>query len=318
MSGERAEHAADPAVCDDTAYGKGAGGQLRYALHVPAGHAVTVWFTVAGSDRGLGAARSEFASAAAHPGALLAQKVASRRTLAANSVVSLPGDRPLQQAIAWGKQNLADLTQVAGGPQGLPLQVRETNAGVHYPAPAGTVPQIHFFGAGFPDYPWLFATDGEYTDFAAVSVGQFATAEDHLRALRDVSRVVNGNSGKVVHEVVTTGDVYFGTNADPGNTDETVKFPSAVALVWRWSGDNKFRDEMYDFARQNLVYATTALDADEDGWPEGAGNVERAGQGPEKLDNAAYLIRGELDFAEMARSKGNVADAKAWEAKAAA
>jgi hypothetical protein len=305
-----------PPVCDDTAYGKGAGGQLRYTLKVPA-KGVTVWFTVAGSDRGLIAARREFSSAAAHPAALFVKKVASRRTLAANSIVSLPGDRQLERAIAWGKQNLADLTQVAGGPQGRPLEVRETNAGVHYPAPAGTVPQIHFFGAGYPDYPWLFATDGEYTDFAAVSVGQFATAEDHLRALRDVSRVVNGNSGKVVHEVVTDGAVYFGANADPGNTDETVKFPSAVALVWRWTGDNRFRDEMYAFTRQNLIYATTTLDTDGDGWPEGAGNVERTGQGPEKVDNAVYLIRGELDFAEMARSRGNVAEANAWQARAA-
>jgi len=30
-------------------------------------------------------------------------------------------------------------------------------------------------------------------------VGQFGPIKDHLRALRDVSRAVNGNSGKVVH-----------------------------------------------------------------------------------------------------------------------
>ena len=42
-------------------------------------------------------------------------------------------------------------------------------------------------GAGFPDYPWMFATDGEYTAFASVAVGQFEAIKDHLRALRDVS-----------------------------------------------------------------------------------------------------------------------------------
>jgi hypothetical protein len=305
-----------PPVCDDTAYGKGTGGRLQYSLSVPAHKPVTVWFTVAGSDRGLDGAQAEFASAAAHPAGLLAGKIASRRTLASRSVLSLPGDRQLQQAIDWGKQNLADLTQTAGGPQGQPLQVRETNAGKNYPPPAGTVPRIHFIGAGFADYPWMFATDGEYTAFAGVSVGQFAAVEDHLRALRDVSDVVNKRSGKVVHEVTTDGSVYFGANADPGNTDETVKFPSAVALVWRWTGDNRFRDEMYDFAQRNLVYVTTQLDKDGDGWPEGAGNVERTGQGEEKLDNAAYLIRGELDFAEMAASKGDTAEAASWESKA--
>ncbi|MGZ4625582.1 MAG: glycogen debranching protein, partial [Kineosporiaceae bacterium] len=307
-----------PPVCDDTDYGKGAGGQLRYTVTVPATKAVTVWFTVAGSDRGLAAAQSEFASASGHPAARLAEKIASRSSLAARSVVSLPGDRQLQQAIDWGKQNLADLTQEAGGPQGQPLLVRETNAGTNYPAPAGAVASAQFIGAGYPDYPWLFATDGEYTAFAGVAVGQFAAVEDHLRALRDVSDVLNQRSGKVVHEVTTDGSVYFGANADPGNTDETVKFPSAVALVWRWTGDNRFRDEMYDYARRNLVYVTTQLDKDGDGWPEGAGNVERTGQGPEKLDNAAYLIRGELDFAEMARSKGDTAAAASWETKARA
>ena len=50
--------------------------------------------------------------------------------------------------------------------------------------------------------------------------------------------VANGSSGKIVHEVVTDGSVYFGANADAGNTDESAKFPSDVALVWRWTGDN--------------------------------------------------------------------------------
>jgi len=307
-----------PPVCDDTEFGKGAGGQLRYGLDVPSSAPVTVWFAVAGSDRGLAGAQAEFTATAKDPTAQLQAKVAQRRALAARTVVTLPGDPALARAIDWGKQNLADLTQTAGGAQGQPLQVRATNAGVNYPPPAGTVPQISFIGAGYADYPWLFATDGEYTAYAGVAVGQFSAVEDHLRALRDVSLAVNGRSGKVVHEVTTDGSVFFGADADPGNTDETVKFPSAVALVWRWTGDNAFRDEMYDFARSNLVLATTTLDADRDGWPEGAGNVERTGQGTEKLDNAVYLIRGMLDVAAMAASKGQQAEASTWQAKATA
>jgi len=34
-----------------------------------------------------------------------------------------------------------------------------------------------------------------------------------------------------VHEVVTDGSVYVGSNPVAGNTDETAKFPSAVALI---------------------------------------------------------------------------------------
>ena len=88
----------------------------------------------------------------------------------------------------------------------------------------------------------------------------------------------------VLHEVTPDGQVYFGANDDPGNTDETAKFPSAVALVWRWTGDDKFRDSMYDFAVSNMRYIYRELDADETAG-QGLGNVERPGMGEEKLDN---------------------------------
>ena len=216
--------------------------------------------------------------------------------------MDLPGDRLLQRSVEWSKQNLAESVQ-----ESRDLKVRITNAGKNYPAPVGTVAKARWFGAGFPDYPWLFATDGEYTGFAAVSSGQFATIKAHLRALRDVSVAANGQSGKVVHEVTPDGQVYFGANADAGNTDETAKFPSIVALVWRWTGDDAFRDEMYPFAVRNLRYLYRELDADGDGWPEGLGNVETPGMGTEKLDNTVYTIRGLRDLADLAASKGDTA-----------
>jgi hypothetical protein len=97
--------------------------------------------------------------------------------------------------------------------------------------------------------------------------------------------------------VVSDGTVYFGSDADEGNTDETVKFPSAVALLWRWTGDNSFRDHLYAFARRGMRTVWRELDTDGDGWPEGLGNVEREGMGEEKLDVAVYTIRGLLDLA---------------------
>jgi hypothetical protein len=289
----------DPGRCDDTQIGKGTGGELHYVVNIPAG-GTTVWFAVAGSDQGLAAARSAQAAALADPAALLAAKVAHRRELDGHTNVSLPGDPLLQASVAWSKQNLGDSVQEARD-----LQVRPVREGKQYPPPAGTVAKARWIGAGWPDYPWLFATDGEYSAFAAVAAGQFTAIKDHLRALRDVSLVANGDTGKVVHEVVPDGSVYFGVNADPGNTDETAKFPSAVALVWRWTGDAAFRDEMYPFAVKNLRYIYANLDADGDGWPEGLGNVERPGMGQEKLDNAVYTIRGLHDLADMAASKGD-------------
>ncbi len=297
-----------PSQCDDGPYGHGTGGELKYSLSLPAGATRTVWFAVAGSDDGLASARQQMARVLAHPQADFAAKTAYRRQLAAQTQLSLPGDPLVQKAVQWGKQNLADLTLSARN-----LKIRWTNQGKQFPAPLGTVRKATWIGAGYPDYPWMFATDAEYTAFAAVAMGQFGAIEDHLRALRDISDILNHGSGVVVHETVSDGSVYFGhdsktTNADGTvtndfNTDETVKFPSAVALVWRWTGDNAFRDQMYDFTIRNLRYVVRHLDVDHDGWPEGSGNVERTGMGAEKLDNAVYLIRGLYDLADMAKSK---------------
>ena len=140
-------------------------------------------------------------------------------------------------------------------------------------------------GAGFPDYQWLFGTDGEYVAFASVAVGQFEPIKDHLRALQEVSEIDNGGSGKVVHEVVTDGTVFFGSDADDGNTDETAEFPSPVALIWRWTGDDAVPRRDVRLHQEEHRYIFRELDEDEDGWPEGLGNVEREGMGEEKLDS---------------------------------
>lgn len=293
-----------PPRCDDSGYGKGTGGELSYAVDVPTGQPVTVWIAVAGSDHGVAPAQDALRTALHNPGGLAARKLAARRAVASNTVVDLPGDPLLQRSVEWSKQNLADSVQEARD-----LQLRDTSQGTQYPAPKGTVARARWLGAGWPDYPWLFGTDGEYTAFAAVAAGQSSAIEDHLRALRDVSDQVNDRSGKVVHEVVSDGSVYFGSNTDAGNTDETAKFPSAVALVWRWTGDRSYLNEMYDFTKRNMHYIVEKLDSDHDGWPEGLGNVERAGMGVEKLDNAVYTIRGLRDLADMARATGDAATA---------
>jgi hypothetical protein len=297
-----------PSACDDGPFGNGIGGELTYSVSLPAGDSKTVWLAVAGSDGGLSPAQQELTNLLSDPDSQLAAKKASRERLAGMTKLSLPGDPLVQESIDWGKQNIADLTRTADN-----LQIRWTNQGKQFPAPLGTVPEATWIGAGLPDYPWLFGTDAEYTAFASVSVGQFEAIEDHLKALRDISDILNDRSGVVAHEAVADGSIWFGhdsrqknpdgTTSYDFNTDETVKFPSTVALIWRWTGDDGFRDAMYDFSVRNLRYVARTLDADHDGWPEGLGNVERSGMGPEKLDNTVYFIRGLYDLADMARSK---------------
>lgn len=290
---------AAPARCDDTAYGKGTGGQLAYRLRLRAGEPTTVWFGVGGSRSGTAGAQQALAKVLADPGAALAAKVRGRERLADRTDVSLPGDPLVEQSVAWSKQMLAASVQRSDD-----VALRVVNAGKAYPAPVATLDSMRWIGAGWPDYTWLFGTDGEFTAFASVAAGQFAPIKAHLRSLRDVSEAVNGGSGKIVHEVTPDGAVYFGSNADPGNTDESAKYPSAVALVWRWSGDRKFLRDLYPASVRAMKHVAS-LDADDDGWPEGLGNVERAGMGTEKLDNTVYAIRGYADLADLARARGD-------------
>ncbi len=288
--------------CDDTGFGKGAGGELTYNLKLHAKTSMTVWFTVAGSDQGLAAAQTEYQAASANPASELQTKIASRLALDSQTQVSLPGDPMLAAAVAWSKQNMADLTQQADN-----VNIRRTEQGTVYPPPVGFLPSIRFEGAGFPDYPWMFATDQEYTMFALLAAGQFATAENGLRSLAAVSDIANNGSGKVVHEAVTDGSVYFGLNDEKGDIDETAKFPDAVAMVWRWTGDSKFRDDLYNFSLRNMQYMVNLTTSDDDVWPDGDGNVESSVLGEEPVDVAVYTIRGLLDLADMAASKGDTA-----------
>jgi hypothetical protein len=294
-----------PERCDDTEYGKGAGGQLAYKVRLQAGMVKTVWFGVAGSTSGPAQARAELRKALEDPESAIGAVVRYRERLDALNDVSLPGSPLLARSVAWSKQMLAASEQRVED-----LQLRVVNAGTEYPPPEGTLKSMRWLGAGWPDYPWLFGTDGEYTAFAAVAAGQFGPIKDHLKALRDVSEIVNNGSGKIVHEVTPDGAVYFGANDDPGNTDESSKYPSAVALVWRWTGDDRFLRDLYPASVKAMKFVAT-LDEDDDGWPEGLGNVERPGMGEEKLDNAVYTIRGYADLADMAKAVGD-AETRRW------
>ncbi len=297
-----------PSDCDDGPFGKGTGGRLHYRLEVPGHRSRTLWVAVAGSENSPAEAREEYARLTDDPAWLLERQKARRARLAGFTQLDLPADRQLEDSVEWGKQNLRDLTQVAED-----VDLRWTDQGKKW-EPVGSLDRMRWIGAGFPDYPWLFGVDGEYTAHASVALGQFGPIKDHMRALRDISDDLSDGSGVVVHEVVADGSIWYGKDernagstgaaAFDFNTDEIVKFPAAVALIWRWTGDDGFRDEMLDFTRRNLEYVANELDEDGDGWPEGNGNVEREGMGPEKLDNAVYYIRALYDYADMASSAG--------------
>ena len=282
----------------------GAGGTLNYRVTLGQQRSATVWFAIAGSNVGKEEAVGALKVGLAFPEALLDAKVFRRQQVLSQARIQVP-DEAIQAAFDWGKLNLADMRRTVRN-----VEVRDTQEGTVYPAPINTspIPILSGFGAGYPDYPWFFGTDGAYTTFPLAAVGQWEEAKDHLNTIRYVSQIVNGSTGKVLHEIVTDGSIYFGTKHQPGDTNETAEFATAVATLWRWSGDNTVRDDNYDFIKAGLNYITTTLvtaNLNSDGWPEGAGMVEATGTGAIKLDVAVYTIRALNDLAEMAASKGD-------------
>ena len=279
--------------------GKKASGRLNWRLTIAPGSKVKIWLAVAGTHISKFEAYLALLFGLSHPDDLLADKISERLQVLSKSDAKIP-DPVVQAAFNWAKLNLADMRRTV-----FEAEIRDVNVGNAYPPPLARFPILSGFGAGYPDYPWYFGTDGSYTVFPLVAVGQWEAAKDHLRTIREVSRAVNGATGKVLHEIVTDGSIYFGTNAEPGDTNGTGEFATAVATVWRWSGDDAVRDENYQFIIDGLHYITTQLVSNGDGWPEGAGMVEAPGLGTKKLDVAVYTIRALDDLAQMAKSKGD-------------
>ena len=295
-----------PSACDDGPFGKGAGGAAalpRHGARAAARDAV-------GRGRRLRpgaptrADRARRRAAATRPRSWRPRSPRARRSPTARAS-TCPAT-----AARRTRSSGASRTSPTSRRRATNLQIRFVDRGQGVPGRrSAPSPRATFFGAGYPDYPWMFATDGEYTAFAAVALGQFEAIKAHLRALRDVSRHPQRRApARSRTRSSPTARSASAPTPTPGNTDETVKFPSAVALVWRWTGDDRFRDELYDFAKRNLHYVADNLDADKRRLARGPRQRRaRRAWAQEKLDNAVYYIRGLYDLADMARSKRDAA-----------
>ena len=301
--------AARAAGCATTSGSRGAG-------------STTLWIAVAGSENSVARGAQRVRRADRRPGRPARREEARRAARSrAGRKLDLPGDRLLQDSIDWGKQNLADLTQVGErtSTSAGPTRARSGRPRARCRACAGSAPAS-------PTTRGCSASTASTPPTRASRSGSSSRSRTTCGRCATISDILSDDSGVVVHEVVADGSVWYGkdsrrTNPDGTisydfNTDEIVKFPGAVALIWRWTGDDGFRDDMLDFTWRNLEYVRTQLDEDGDGWPEGNGNVERPGMGEEKLDNTVYYIRGLYDFADMARSAGQATRADAAEARA--
>ena len=298
-----------PNLCDDGPFGKGKGGQLRYEVTVPAGASRTLWVAAAGSDKGPAAAAGRARRRPRQP-----RRPARGEDRRARALGPLHPARAARRRASRGGRRLgqAEHPRPDPGRRGPADPLDGPGEGV--PAAAGVGRARPLGGRRVPRLS-VDVRHGRRVHGVCERRGRpvrgdrgppACIAPDLGHPQRplggrdprgDLGRLDLVRQGLAPHRS-STGEVKYDFN-----TDETVKFPSAVALLWRWSGDNAFRDAMYDFSKRNLRYVVKRLDEDGDGWPEGSGNVERSGMGVEKLDNTVYLIRGLYDLADMARSK---------------
>jgi glycogen debranching enzyme len=272
-------------AADQTVFGaKGAGGQFSWNLQVPA-RGRTLWVGVSGSQLGDAPALSALREGLADPGRLLAAKVSERDGVAGQSSFQVP-DASVNQALLWSKLNLADLHRTVKD-----LQIRDVDAGTAYPPPIKTVQSLSGIDAAYPDYAEFFGTDGAYSTYGLAVAGQYKTAIQQLNAIRTVSRIVNGKTGKVVHEINSTGAMYYGDNSQPGDINETAQFAIAAGLVWQWSGNRSVLKDNYGFIKDGEHYLASLDPSPSDLWPAGNGIQEDSSLGQQVIDVASESIQ---------------------------
>jgi hypothetical protein len=293
---------------DQAVFGtKGEGGQLTWNLAVPASGR-TLWLGVSGSQNGSASAAQTLQSALANPASLLQSKITERDGVAAQTSLQVP-DSGVQQALLWSKLNLADLNRTIYN-----AAIRDTKAGTVYPAPLATISKLSAIDAAYPDYAEYFGTDGAYSTYGLAVSGQWETAENWLNAMRTVSEIENGGTGKVVHEVTATGAVYYGDTSDPGDINETAQFAIAADLTWRWSGDNAVLADNYKFIDEGEHYLASLATGPGHLWPVGDGIVENTSLGDEGLDVASETINALGALHDMAVAMHDSATAS-WAAQ---
>ena len=302
-----------PDRCDDTAYGKGAGGRLTYRLERPRRrpHGLVLRRRLRRRRR-RGPQRAERAPCATRP-PCSAPSAPQRAAVQRHTRVILPGDRLLQQSVTWSKQNLADSVQEARAPAGPGHQRRHDVPRPRRHRVPGPLDRRRL--AGLPvavrDRRRVHRLRGRRQRPVRRDRGPPAgAARRQPRRQRHAAARWSTRSPRTARST----SARTATRATPTR-------PRSSRAWSPWCGAGPATTGSATTCTpsrcSNMRYIFRELDADKDGWPEGLGNVERSGMGEEKLDNAVYTIRGLRDLADLAASKGDTATRRWATGKAA-
>ena len=257
--------------------GNGVSFSCGYRLTLPAWGEEVLTFAVSGSLRSAAEADERLALLASGKD-FAAEKQARMEELFSRSALSVP-DGPFVQAWDWVKVHTDWLTVDAG----------EYGRAI---------------AAGVPEYPWWFGCDSCYTVQGLLCIGQYELARQTLQLIADYSMKVNGN-GRIVHEITP-----YGLCPNPGNTQETAHFVTAVWHYWRWTGDRTLADGLMPLLRQSMEWLTQ-MDDDGDLFPSGYGIIEIAGLNAEMIDTIVYTAQAWACYGDLCRLTGDAAAAAA-------
>lgn len=199
---------------------------------------------------------------------LFAEKKQRYAEIDRRAQITIP-DTLLMQAYQWGKYNTDWLVRdIPGMGQGL--------------------------NAGLPDYPWFFSNDQSSAFSALVGTIEPELFYNSWNMLLCISNEYNNNSGRIVHEVSTNGQVY-----DKGRMEESQEFINAAWKVFQWTGDKDFLKTYYEHGKKVWIFLQEH-DTDNNLYVEGYGGVEIEGLDDEMLDVAYHTQTFLQSMSEMA------------------
>lgn len=199
---------------------------------------------------------------------LFAEKKQRYLEIDRRAAITIP-DTLLMQAYQWGKYNTDWLIRdVPGMGQGL--------------------------NAGLPDYPWFFSNDQSSAFNALVGTIDPQLFYNSWQMLLRISNEYNNNSGRIVHEVSTNGQVY-----DKGRMEESQEFINAAWKVFKWTGNKDLLRTYYDHGKKVWKFLQEH-DTNNNLYIEGYGGVEIEGLNDEMLDVAYHTQSFLHTMSEMA------------------
>ena len=270
--------------CQYKRKGKGIDGSISTSLIIPANTSKVLNFYLTGSFTSKKEAAATFNKLKSSRVSLLKKKISKYSKLANGNKLIIP-DKGLSRMYRWTKYNT----------QWLVRDVPELGRGL---------------SAGIPDYPWWFGTDNGYTIQGLLAAGMHEEALSTIDLIFKLSKQVNGESGKIMHEASTNGVVF-----NPGNLNTTPNFIYALWKAYEWTGDPEILSH-YDDVKHGIQWIESQ-DKDRNGYPDGPGMMEIHGLHTEMIDVVVYLIKAYQAAANFAIVMKDEIRKKQYQEKAA-